>query len=369
MAVCGKGCSRRKLLVLGLLTLLVLPACTETPYYWQAARGQWEIVHNQRSLEIVLLDPRVDAITKHKLRLIQDAQTFARQHLAYPPDVKAYQTYTDLGRPVVTWLVVAAPAFSLEPDPQCFLIAGCFDYRGFFQREAAQAYAAKLAHQGLDVLVRPVKAYSTLGWLRDPVLNTMLKRPDWDLAGLVFHEQAHQVLFVRGDTEFNESLATFLETEGVSRYLAAKQDTAQQAQFLAYQADEQRFMAIVHRGEIRLKALYDSNLPEAQKLAQKNRIFAEMAQDYQAQRQNFTLENYDWWFTGMNNAHLAELADYTRREGAFRALFNHNGQDFARFWPAVRQLADLDEAQRTQALDQLDPLALQPPPPELLHAR
>ena len=342
-------------MLLALLLLPLLGACSEVAYYWQAGLGQWEILNKRRPIAEVLADPAVDAEVKRKLRLIEAVQAFATERLALPGDGH-YTTYADLGRPTVTWLVVAAPALSLEAHRFCYLLVGCLDYRGYFARADAEALAERLRGEGLDALVRPVRAYSTLGWFDDPVLNTFLAGDDTQLMGTIIHEQAHRRYFLKGDTDFNESFAEFVAGEGLRRYLSQPgQHPARMAHFEALRAEERRFLAIVLRGRSRLAALYAAPLPEADKRAHKPALFEALRQDYQKERASFTLLNYDGWFAQpLNNAHLAGVTQYARRVAAFRALFREHGQDFARFYAAVEALGELPADRREARLNELE---------------
>jgi len=346
----------RTLPLLALLALLpLLGACSEAAYYWQAGLGQWELLSKRRPIAEVLADPDVPAAVKARLHLVQDVQRFGTEHLALPAEGH-YTTYADLGRPVVSWLVVAAPPLSLEAHEFCYLIVGCLGYRGYFAREDAAALAAALREEGLDAIVRPVQAYSTLGWFSDPVLNTFLGGEETRLAGTILHEQAHRRYFLKGATDFNESFAEFLEAEGVRRFLAQPgREPAQRARFEAIQADEARFRAIVLGGRERLAALYASPLPDVEKLARKAELLAAMRQDYQNQRSSFTLLNYDDWFDRpLNNAHLVGVAQYARHVRAFQALFAESGRDFPRFYAAVEALGGLPAGQREARLNELE---------------
>lgn len=354
----------RRLLPACLLALpLALGACADVAYYWQAGLGQLEILRKRRPIAEVLADPSTPVQTARKLRLILAVQDFATEDLALPAEGH-YTTYADLGRPYVSWLVVAAPEFSLEAHRFCYLVVGCLGYRGFFEREDADALAAELHGEGLDVSVRPVSAYSTLGWFNDPVLNTFLAGDDVSLIGTVIHEQAHRRYFLEDATDFNESFAEFVEEQGVQRFLTLSRPppgllTRPAARMLAaaraMRDDERRFRALVLGARKRLAALYAAPLPAAEKRRRKAGAIDALRQDYQKQRASFKLLDYDDWFAQpLNNAHLAGIAQYARHIGAFRALFDQSAHDFARFYTAVEALGALPADQRATRLSQLE---------------
>ncbi|HKI97874.1 MAG TPA: aminopeptidase [bacterium] len=346
---------RLRHLAVGLALLPLLGGCSQIAYYWQAGLGQWEILHKREPISEVLADPAVSAETKRKLRLVLSVQDFATKALALPTKGH-YTTYADLGRPYVSWLVVATPALSLAEHRFCYPIVGCLGYRGYFAKADAQAEAAELHADGLDTLVRPVRAYSTLGWFNDPVLNTFLAGDDTELIGTIIHEQTHRLYFLKGATDFNESFAVFVEGEGVRRYLSQPgENPALITRYEAIRADQQRFLDIVRRGRARLAELYGSDLPDADKRTRKPALFEAMRQDYQKERSSFTLLNYDDWFAQpLNNAYLAGVEQYARHVAAFRALFIESGRDFPRFYAAVEALGALPADEREARLNRLE---------------
>lgn len=361
---------------LGLLAVLGLGGCTDLSFYWQAGVGQLKIINNRRPIAEVLEDEKVPQETKRKLRVILGAQTFATRELLLPEEGH-YRYYTDLGRKYVSWLVVAAEPLSLRGYRFCYPIAGCLSYRGYFDKADAEALAAELGRvdgggKGLDVLVRPVRAYSTLGWFDDPVLNTFLDDSEIQLAGTIIHEQTHRLYFLKGETAFNESFATFVEEEGLRRYLAHRAlktgsatgradhanpsaATGRMQRFEVIRGDRNRFREIVLGGRERLAAMYRADLTDAEKRRRKPALFEALREDYRKQRQSFKILNYDGWFNQpLNNAHLVGFAQYSLHVEAFRELFRQNDGDFRRFYRAVRALGGLDPKTRQARLQALE---------------
>jgi predicted aminopeptidase len=207
---------------------------------------------------------------------VGSARDFAVQRLDLP-DNGSYRSYADLGRDFVVWNVFAAPEFSVEPKRWCFPVAGCVAYRGYFAREAAEAEAARLAADGYDTHVAGVAAYSTLGRFEDPVLNTMLGWSDLALVETLFHELAHQRLYVQDDTEFNESFATVVGRTGVRRWLESRGDADGLAELERRITWQREWMTEVLALRERLQALYASGRPPAEMRAEKSRLFAELA--------------------------------------------------------------------------------------------
>jgi len=247
-------------------------------YYVQAIGGQMELMRKARPIPEVIADAATSAELKHKLERVVQIRNFASQSLGLP-DNDSYRRYADLQRPFVVWNVFAAPELSVEPKEWCFPFAGCVGYKGYFAEVDAQRFAAELRTQRYDVYTGGVPAYSTLGWFKDPVLNTFIRYPEAEIARLIFHELAHQVAYAKGDTTFNESFAVAVEEEGVRRWLAAHGNAEQKSAFDQAQVYRRAFLDIVAQYRTRLAQLYAEPLnPEAMR-AQKAQAFAKMRAD------------------------------------------------------------------------------------------
>jgi predicted aminopeptidase len=342
--------------VAAVLVLLLVGGCANVGYYWQSIGGQLEIWSKQRAIEDMLADRDTPEALRARLGRVLEIRDFATRELALP-DNGSYRSYADIGRPFVVWNVVAVPEFSIEPRQWCFLFAGCVSYRGYFSIGDAKHYASTLANGGFDVYVGGVAAYSTLGYFDDPVLSTFVHYPEAELARLIFHELAHQVVFVSGDTVFNESFAVAVEIEGVRRWLALTGDGAQQAAFDRKQRIREEFAGLIAGYRERFATLYRTPIaPEAMR-ARKAGLFEELERDYAALRESWGgYPAHDGWFARrLNNAHLASIAIYTQKVPAFQALLAREGGDLARFYGAVKALADLPAAQRVAQLRALAP--------------
>jgi predicted aminopeptidase len=330
---------------------VVLTGCASPLYYAQAVSGQMEILTKRRPVEEVLADPATPLEVRQQLELARHLREFASRELLLP-DNRSYRTYADLERPYAVWDVFAAPELSLEPKHWCFIVAGCVPYRGYFARDKADQFAASLKQKGHDVYVGGVPAYSTLGWFDDPVLNTFIHRSEAELAGLLFHELAHQKIYVSGDSAFNESFATVVELEGVKRWFE-HQGTVQQTE--AYRQKIKRreeFNTLVLKHRARLKEIYASNLSDAEKRIAKMRVFGELRNDYatlKADWGGYTV--FDSWFAqDLNNAHLAAIGLYSQYVAAFQALLAQHNGDLATFYREVERLAQLPPDERAVAL-------------------
>jgi predicted aminopeptidase len=331
-----------------------LSGCGAAPYYWQAASGQWELWQKSRPIDDWLADPVADEHLKARLKQVQEIRAFASRELALP-DNGSYRSYADLGRPYVVWNVFAAPELSLKPKEWCFPVAGCVGYRGYFAEPDALTFAEGLKGEGYDTYVGGVPAYSTLGWFDDPVPSTIIGYADTEIARLVFHELAHQVLYVPGDTTFNESFATAVEQEGVKRWVKAQKAPEQLAQFEQAQARRRQFIALVLEYQGKLTAIYASPASDDEKRALKAQTFGSMRSDYADLKQSWGMRSgYDGWFAGpLNNAQIASVASNTQQVSAFQALLAQEQGDLRRFYAVAKQLAKLPKEDRDKELEVL----------------
>ena len=348
------GASARARSFVAALILPALSGCGTVEFYWQGFAGQLDLITRARPLaEVIAATP--DARLRKQLESVEAIRSYASRELALP-DNGSYTRYVDLGRPFVVWNVFAAPELSLAPRQWCFPIAGCVNYRGYFAEAGARAEAARLAADGDDVHLGGVPAYSTLGFFDDPVLSTFINYREPDLARLIFHELAHQVVYVKDDTAFNESFAVAVEEEGLKRWLAARKERPDAGAYAAYVARGDRlraeFRALVRRTRDRLAALYDSDANDADKRAGKAAAFGQMRADYEALKAGWDgVPAFDRWFAaGANNAGIAAAGLYADLVPQFAALIGAEGRDLPRFYARVKALAALPKAERDAAL-------------------
>jgi len=317
-------------------------------YYWQTVSGHLSIMQRAEPLGDLLAQPDLDPRTRQRLELASRIRRFAVTDLGLP-DNGSYTRFADLKQPFVTWGVVAAPELSLRLTQWCFPVAGCVTYRGYYSLAAAEAYAARLSAQGLDVQINGVPAYSTLGWLDDPLLSTFINYPDAEVARLVFHELAHQVVYVQGDSMFNESFASTVEQLGVERWLGQHGTPEQRLSWRQQRLRRDLFLELLGRHRDQLAAVYASAMSDDEKREGKRKVFESLKAEYQEMRQGpwSGFAGYDRWFSRpLGNAHLGSVATYTTWVPVFRQLFAESGEDFARFYVKVAQVAALDRAER-----------------------
>jgi len=335
---------------------MLLSGCEAVGYYAQAARGQWQLLSARQPVSDLLVGEETAPALKQRLLLVNQIRDFAQQQIGLPLG-ENFSTYVDVGRPYVIWNVFAAQELSIKPMTWCYPIAGCVSYRGYFAENAANDKAQQLSGEGYDVYVGGVRAYSTLGWFDDSVLSTYAMQSDAALAGLIFHELAHQVVYVEDDTAFNESFAQSVEQLALKQYFEARADDASQAgMFAAYmsaQRREQAFTGLLLKARAELGAVYSSGSDDQSRRTGKQRVLAQLAADYEQLKLQWNGDaRYDPWMKTINNAKLATVADYHQWTGAFRHL-RHQSATWQQFYDDVKLLAALPKDQRQQRLLQL----------------
>lgn len=366
----------RPALLLALAGLLA--GCAHTSglgYYWQGLHGHLQMLQAARPLPEWIASPDTPPALRERLRLAQRARAFAVAEL-HLPDNASYRRYADLHRAAAVWNVVAAPPDSLTLHTWCFPVTGCIGYRGYFAEADARTQANELAAEGLEVSVYGVPAYSTLGYLNwlggDPLLSTFVQWPEGDFVRLMFHELAHQVVYAKDDTPFNESFATAVERLGSARWLATQAAAQARVAFEASEARRSQFRALTRATRERLAAIYEQKTDHVQSPPSLFAMKSEAMQDFRAQYAALRAQwlaaadgapapaqiaAYDRWVAEANNAAFGAQAAYDGWVPAFEALFAREASDWRRFYDAVQQLAALPAAQRHEALCMLSPTA------------
>jgi len=353
---------KRAVLWAWVCALPLLGGCSAMGYYWQSVSGHVRLMQASRPIDQWLQSDATPEALKERLRLAGRIRAFASQQL-HLPDNPSYLSYANLDRPAAVWNVVAAPEWSLQPKQWCFPVAGCVSYKGYYDEAAAAQEAQQLAAQGLETAVQPVPAYSTLGWLNwaggDPLLSTFIGYPEGELARLIFHELAHQVVYVAGDTAFNESFATAVERLGVGLWLEQASD-ATRSQYALYDGRRRQWRDLAMQLRRDLMALYKqaptTGRIEPSLLGAKRALMQDFARQYALLRESWGgWSGYDRWAARLNNATLAALAEYEDLTPAFEALYQRQAS-WPAFYKEVRRLAQLPMNERHQQLRQLAPL-------------
>lgn len=332
--------------------------CQSVSYYSQAVRGQYQLWSRQQPIEKLLADAGTPAELKQRLELVLEIRRFANDELLLPANGH-YLKYADLQRRHVVWNVYAAPEFSLAPRSWWYPVVGSLDYRGYFNEAKARAHAARLHARGFDVYVGGVAAYSTLGWFHDPVLNTFLFDSDDALAELLFHELAHQRLFIAGDTEFNEAFATAVAEEGTRRWMKSRNNPAALAGYERQARRTEEFVSLVAGTRAELEALFGqaTNRPAAtivpgELRLRKQRLLDELRDRYAGLRARWGgSPDYDAWFSHpLNNAQLNTVDTYYRLVPAFRAVLAMEKGDLEKFFRTIESMKRLKKEERRARL-------------------
>jgi predicted aminopeptidase len=310
-----------------LVLAVLLAGCDTVAYYKQAIGGHMGIVSAARPVDEWLADPVTPQPLRERLVLAREIRQFASRELQLPHN-DSYTSYADLGRPFVVWNVFAAGQFSVSPRQECFPITGCVSYRGFFSETDARAHAARLKEQGFDVHVGGVAAYSTLGWFSDPLLSTFIRYPEAQLARLLFHELAHQVVYAKDDTTFNESFAVAVEEAGVRLWLEATGRRDQMEAFRAAQARRQRLAERVKETRDRLDAVYQQkDLSPEGMIGRKREEFDRLRTQYPGIVPDEP-----------NNGFLVSIGLYTDLVPVFEQILRDSGS-LPAFYERVKELA------------------------------
>ena len=361
---------KKALIFLALLLIVVaLSGCQALSYYRQAIKGQISLITSEERTDKLIADPRTPADLKRQLELVEGLRAFADKDLKLPID-NHYKKYADLHRPYVVWNVEAAPEFSMEPKGWWYPLVGRLEYRGYFSKKAAQNYGGSLRKKGYDVYIGGATAYSTLGWFKDPILNTFIFEPEADLAETIFHELGHQRVFARGDTDFNEAFATTVGQEGARRWLQANGDSVAQETYLAELNRTEDFVHLIMKTREELEGLYGDERTDDGKVKasrkprpgsdeelrrEKQKIFERLQSAYVNLKERWGGNtDYDDWFShDLNNAKLNSVAAYYDLVPGFQRLLQINGGDLEKFYQEASRLAEKPKAERQNWLRSL----------------
>lgn len=309
--------------------------------------GHLKLMSARQSIDELLAADDTDPELRRKLQTLIDARQYAVTALGLPEN-ESYNTYVETGRRAITWNVVATKEFSMEPNTWCFPVAGCVNYRGYYDREDAEKFAASLADDSYDITIGGAAAYSTLGWFDDPVFDTMLRGEDLRYVGTLFHELAHQVLYVKDDSNFNEAFASFVEQVGVRKWLEDEQKSEQIEGYDASLAKAGQFVELLKTTRERLLKLYEEPLATEAMREAKQQVFDNMLGEYDVLKASWDgFKGYDGWFRReLNNARLISVATYRRYVPAFNAMYIEVGSDLQQFYELAEKVSALPAEER-----------------------
>ena len=324
--------------------VILLPACSNLSYYIDAANGHHDLMDKAQSIDEILQQADLDKKFQQQLINFQQARDFASQQL-HLPDNNSYRSFSDLDRDYVVWNVVATKEFSIEPKEWCFPFVGCLSYRGYFEKHKVDAYAQQLKQQGLDVYVAGISAYSTLGWFDDPVVSSMLYDNEARRVGIIFHELAHQLMYRKNSTTFNESFAMSVEEEGIRRWFEYHDKQVLLNQYKEDKAKSRQFHDMLLQTKNRLNLLYAQNLTDAEKRQKKQQHLKSIKNNYIKLRQQWNgYSGYDEWMAqDINNAHFVLVQTYYDLVPMFRAILRQQSNDLDAFYHEVRKISELSD--------------------------
>ena len=333
--------------------LFWLSGCQSLHYYGHSIKGQWQIISQRQAIPKVMANPQTSPKLLNQLQTIQNIRLFAAS-LGLPTKGQ-YDTYVDIHRSYAMWSVAATPELSLATKTWCYWGVGCLGYRGFFEQTLAESFEQQLKKEGLDTYLSRVTAYSTLGWFRDSVLSSFINKSENELAELLFHELAHQVVYAKGDAVFNESFADVVAEEGLRRYLVGRADGFQQ--IVTRKKRQQQFAQLVLDYRQQLHQVYRSKMAESDKREQKKSLFLALNQSYQQlkdeQWQGY--KAYDAWFAELSNAKLNSVSVYNELMPALNVILKAHNDDLPKFYNTCKRLAKLSKAERHRILNNTNP--------------
>ena len=334
--------------LVGAMLLLLLSACESLGFYAQAVSGQFSILLLRQDVDVVLTrlaeaERPEDQRLGERLAYTQELLAFASDQLGLEVGGR-YSSFVQLDAAYPLWNVFAAPELSVSPHTWCYPLVGCAPYRGYFRRARAEGYAARLRRRGLEIHVGGVPAYSTLGWFSDPLLSSFVYWPDAELAELLFHELAHGKVWVRSDVAFNEAFATFVGRQGAAQLLGSTPMAP------VREGGEHRMTQLLLILRDRLQGVYESPRSDEEKRRAKSALLGEARACYAENPQYFGAPRFDGVMQRLNNAYLASLVTYEDHVPAFAKLFETHGGDWAHFFAAVQEIAELEPARRRSRL-------------------
>ena len=336
------------------LLIGLINGCQSIHYMGQAISGHLDLLNKRQPVEDLIDDPQTSDELRRQLVLTTQLLEFADEELHLPVGDQ-YRSYVSLERPYVVWNVFAAPELSLEPKTWCYPVAGCTVYRGFFSADNARKFAQRLMDRGYDVIVGGVAAYSTLGWFSDPLLSTFIDRSESGLASLIFHELAHQLIYIPDDSPFNESFATAVSLEGLRRWHISRNNLDQYQRYKKSYQDRQEILSLIAGYRNRLRNLYQSSLSDSIKRRHKAGLLGEMRHEFESlSRQKASLSVFSHWFEDpLNNARLISISTYNDHVPAFKQLLQDSQYDLKLFYQNCRRLADFRPSIRLKTLLEL----------------
>ena len=342
--------------VLIILVSLSLSSCSSIKYNYGLIDNHLGIIKNAQPIDEILAENTENPELQIKLRLVNKIKDFAYTELHFRK-TKSYSTYSDILRTAVVWNVVATKENSFELKEWCYIFIGCFNYKGFYKKKEAEEYSKELIEfENLEVAVLPVPAYSTLGWSDlfggDPVLNTFIWNDEIDLVRLLIHEMTHQQVFVKNDTLFNESFASFVEDVGSLQWIKKNGDSDDLVLYEAKKRQRDKVGKLLRSSRETLENLYKQNLKKKETVLLKEKIFKKLrTRLIELKDEGEISKGYNDWVFQINSAWLAAFSLYDRYKPFFKYVFIKSNSDWIAFYEEVRRLKKIKKQKRTKIIE------------------
>lgn len=348
-----RSCLPSKTVLFGLLIVTAsgLSGCADLGYLMHTANGHFDIISRTEKTDTLINDPETDPRLREQLKNVNRILAFANDHLDLPSN-GSYLEYADIGRDYVLKNLFATQEFSIHAERWCYPLVGCMGYRGYFDEQRLDTDLQQFRSQGLDIYIAHVDAYSTLGWFNDPLLNTFIDWSELRLAGLIFHELAHQRLYVDGDSTFNESYAMAVQQAGIEALLSQRGETERLPRYRQYLQNRRKVIELIAQARQDLQQLYVENTGTDNLRELKAARMSQLKTDYLALHQKFKVnDGFSRWFEkDLNNAQLVSVATYHSLVPAFRNLLASTGKDFPSFYQIAEQIGDMETTDRETCL-------------------
>lgn len=316
-------------------TLFIAFNLDSSVYAYRQAKGQLKIIFNTRTVTEVLADKTFPDSLKNRIKLIEEIKRFAVDSLGLNPSDN-YTTFYDQHKKPILWVITACEPFELKARNWNFPILGTFSYKGHFEKEIADSELNELKKQGFDTQLNEVSAWSTLGYLKDPILSSMLEKSEGRLAALIIHELTHGTLFVKNNLEFNENLADFVGDYGAIRFLESKYGKNSKAleRYNFSKKYNDAYSQHLLRGAKKLDSLYKSfkkNMNNQEKLRHKIELISTIINKSDTllagEFQKGLLSRKKWILNGNNlpnNAYFIGYLTYQSKQSQFKDEFAKN---------------------------------------------
>jgi predicted aminopeptidase len=293
-------------------------------YYLHLGFGQWHLIWDQQPIADVISSEKTDPHTRDRLRLSEEIRAFAIEKLGLEGSDN-YTTFSDIGDGPVVWALTVCEPDKLEPHRWSYPVIGSAPYRGFFDRERGDREQQRFEALGFDTYLRGVSAFSTLGWFRDPLLSSVLKYPALDLADVIIHELTHATIWIEGDADFNESLATFIGREGAKEWMLTQPGGVDSlATTERRRTDQDTYRQLMHGLATRLDSIYSLDIPRTDKLELKEIVIAAGREESASMLwKTKGYESFGTW--RINNATLGLFRTYNRKSDVFDRVLKAAG--------------------------------------------